>query len=70
VQPHRFGDGEEFPLMRADPRGFLYAGIRSAYDDDRLKNELLPLAGYLFRMISSVPPAVIPGWASTPPTPP
>ncbi|HXU83466.1 MAG TPA: DUF4388 domain-containing protein [Polyangia bacterium] len=69
VQPHRFGDGEEFPLMRADPRGFLYAGIRSAYDDDRLKNELLPLAGYLFRMISSVPPAVIPGMGIDPADP-
>jgi tetratricopeptide (TPR) repeat protein len=69
VQPHRFGDGEEFPLMRADPRGFLYAGIRSAYDDDRLKNELLPLAGYLFRLISSVPPAVIPGMGIDPADP-
>ena len=69
VQPHRFGDGEEFPLMRADPRGFLYAGIRSAYDDDRLKNELLPLAGYLFRMIGSVPPAVIPGMGIDPTDP-
>jgi tetratricopeptide (TPR) repeat protein len=66
VQPHRFGDGEEFPLMRADPRGFLYAGIRSAYDDDRLRNELLPLAGYLFRLISTVPPAVIPGMGIDP----
>src|SRR4051812_16563371 len=66
VQPHRFGDGEEFPLMRADPRGFLYAGIRSAYDDDRLKNELLPLAGYLFRLVPTVPPAVIPGMGIDP----
>jgi tetratricopeptide (TPR) repeat protein len=69
VQPHRFGDGEEFPLMRADPRGFLYAGIRSAYDDDRLKNELLPLAGYLFRLISTVPPAVLPGMGIDPSDP-
>jgi tetratricopeptide (TPR) repeat protein len=69
VQPHRFGDGEEFPLMRADPRGFLYAGIRSAYDDDRLKNELLPLAGYLFRLVPTVPPAVIPGMGIDPSDP-
>lgn len=69
VQPHRFGDGDEFPLMRADPRGFLYAGIRSAYDDDRLKNELLPLAGYLFRLISTVPPAVLPGMGIDPSDP-
>jgi curved DNA-binding protein CbpA len=69
VQPHRYGDGEEFPLMRADPRGFLYAGIRSAYDDERLKNELLPLAGYLFRLIGSVPPAVLPGMGIDPADP-
>jgi len=69
VQPHRFGDGDEFPLMRADPRGFLYAGIRSAYDDDRLKNELLPLAGYLFRLIGTVPPAVLPGMGIDPSDP-
>jgi tetratricopeptide (TPR) repeat protein len=69
VQPHRFGDGDEFPLMRADPRGFLYAGIRSAYDDDRLRNELLPLAGYLFRLIGTVPPAVIPGMGIDPADP-
>jgi curved DNA-binding protein CbpA len=69
VQPHRYGDGDEFPLMRADPRGFLYAGIRSAYDDDRLRNELLPLAGYLFRLIGSVPPAVLPGMGIDPADP-
>jgi curved DNA-binding protein CbpA len=69
VEPHRFGDGEEFPLMRADPRAFLYAGIRSAYDDDRLKNELLPLAGYLFKLIGAVPPQVLPGMGIDPADP-
>jgi curved DNA-binding protein CbpA len=66
VQAHRFGDGEEFSLMRVDPRAFLYAGIRSAYDDERLRNELLPLAGYLFRLIGTVPPAVLPGMGIDP----
>jgi curved DNA-binding protein CbpA len=69
VQPHRYGDGEEFALMRVDPRAFLYAGIRSAYDDDRLRNELLPLAGYLFRLIGAVPPAVLPGMGVDPADP-
>lgn len=69
VSPHRYGDGEEFPLMKVDPRAFLYAGIRSAYDDDRLRNELLPLAGYLFRLVGSVPPAVIPGMGLDPADP-
>jgi tetratricopeptide (TPR) repeat protein len=69
VYAHRFGDGEEFPLMRVDPRGFLYAGIRSAYDDERLKNELTPLAGYLFRLVASVPAPVIPGMGIDPADP-
>jgi tetratricopeptide (TPR) repeat protein len=66
LQPHRFGDGDEFTLMRVDPRAFLYSGIRSAYDDDRLRNELLPLAGYLFRLMGAVPPAVLPGMGIDP----
>jgi curved DNA-binding protein CbpA len=69
IQPHKFGDGDEFPLMKVDPRAFLYPGIRSAYDDDRLRNELLPLAGYLFRMVGSVPPAVLPGMGIDPADP-
>jgi tetratricopeptide (TPR) repeat protein len=69
VHAHRFGDGEEFPSMRVDPRGFLYSGIRSAYDDDRLQNELLPLAGYQFRLIATVPAAVIPGMGIDPADP-
>jgi curved DNA-binding protein CbpA len=55
--------------MRVDPRGFLYSGIRSAYDDDRLKHELLPLAGYLFRLIAAIPPQVIPGMGIDPADP-
>ena len=69
IEPHRFGEGDEFPLMRADPRAFLHAGIRSAYDDERLRNELLPLAGYLFRLVATVSPQVITGMGIDPADP-
>jgi curved DNA-binding protein CbpA len=59
VEPHHYGEGEELQLMRVDPRSILYPGIRSAYDDERLRQDLAPLAGYRFRLVASVPVAFI-----------
>jgi curved DNA-binding protein CbpA len=59
VEAHQYGLGPEFELMRVDPRAFLYPGIRAAYDDERLKEELKPLAGYSFRLVTTVPPAFL-----------
>jgi hypothetical protein len=59
VEPHQYGEGDELQLMRVDPRSILYPGIRAAYDDERLRQELSPLAGYNFRLVTTVPPAFI-----------
>jgi curved DNA-binding protein CbpA len=56
VESHQYGEGDELQLMRVDPRSVLYPGIRSAYDDERLRQELTPLAGYSFRLVT-VPPS-------------
>ena len=58
TEAHHFGDGDEFALMRVDPRAILYPGIRAAYDDERLTRELAPLAGHTFKLIS-VPAAFL-----------
>jgi curved DNA-binding protein CbpA len=58
IEPHPYGAGDEYELMRIDPRGILYPGLRAAYDDDRLKQELAPLAGYTFRLVN-VPPNLL-----------
>jgi tetratricopeptide (TPR) repeat protein len=58
IEPHPYGAGDEFDFMRIDPRGILYPGLRAAYDDDRLKQELAPLAGYTFRLVN-VPPNLL-----------
>lgn len=69
IEAHLYGSGDEFEAMRVDPRGILYAGIRTAYDDDRLRKELAPLSGYSFRLIS-VPPQFLKamGFADNDPT--
>jgi tetratricopeptide (TPR) repeat protein len=59
IEQHQYGEGDELALMRVDPRAILYPGIRSAYDDERLRHELTPLAGYSFRLVSTVPPAFV-----------
>jgi curved DNA-binding protein CbpA len=59
IEPHQYGAGVELELMRVDPRGVLYPGIRSAYDDERLRAELVALSGFSFRMVASVPPAFV-----------
>lgn len=53
AESHNFGAGDEFELMRLDPRAILFPGIRSAYDDDRLREELAPLGGYSFKLIAT-----------------
>lgn len=49
---HSYGAGDELTLMRVDPRCILYPGIRAAYDDGRLRDELKPLADHRFRLVS------------------
>jgi curved DNA-binding protein CbpA len=70
VEPHQYGEGDELLLMRVDPRSILFPGIRSAYDDERLRQELTPLAGYSFRLVSTVPAPFIDamGFAANDPT--
>jgi tetratricopeptide (TPR) repeat protein len=59
VESHQYGEGDELQLMRVDPRSILYPGIRAAYDDERLRHELMPLAGYAFRLVTTVPPTFV-----------
>jgi curved DNA-binding protein CbpA len=59
VEAHQYGEGEELQMTRVDPRSILYPGIRSAYDDERLRHELLPLAGYSFRLVTTVPASFV-----------
>jgi hypothetical protein len=59
IESHQYGDGDELHLMRVDPRSVLYPGIRAAYDDERLRQELAPLAGYTFRLVGTVPPTFV-----------
>jgi curved DNA-binding protein CbpA len=66
IEPHHYGEGEELQLMRVDPRSILYPGIRSAYDDERLRQDLAPLAGYSFRLVASVPAPFIDAMGFTP----
>lgn len=51
VAPHSFGEGDEMAHVRIDPRVIVYTGIRAAYDDVRLMDELHPLAGFSFRLV-------------------
>ena len=49
---HQFGVGAEFEAMRLDPRCLIYLGIRAGYDDARLREELLPIAGHRVKLVS------------------
>src|SRR4051812_32861180 len=40
LDPHPYGAGEEFTMMRLDPRCLVYPGIRAAYDEGRMREEL------------------------------
>jgi hypothetical protein len=59
VQGHGYGDGEEFPLMRVDPRTIILPGIRAAYDLPRVTRELSRLAGQRFRLADVSPAFVV-----------
>jgi curved DNA-binding protein CbpA len=52
---HPFGLGPEFATMRVDPRTILYPGIRTTYDEARLRDELAPLAARRFRLVALSP---------------
>jgi DnaJ-domain-containing protein 1 len=55
VQGHGYGEGEEFALMRVDPRTVILPGIRAAYDLPRVTRELSRLAGQRFRLANLSP---------------
>ena len=55
---HGFGVGDEFPLMRVDPRTLVYPGIRAAYGLPRATRELARLAGQRFRL-ADISPAFV-----------
>jgi hypothetical protein len=59
VDAHRFGAGSEFREMRVDPRILVLEGIRSAYDEARLRAELAPLGARRFRLLPSVPGSLL-----------
>src|SRR5687767_4541662 len=59
VGAHGFGAGEEFREMRVDPRRLVYEGIRAAYDEERLRAELAPLANRRFLVLRSVPASLL-----------
>lgn len=50
LSPHGYGEGGDHALMRVDPRGVIYPGIRAAYDLPRVTRELARLAGQRFRL--------------------
>jgi hypothetical protein len=50
VAPHAYGEGSDLALMRVDPRGVIYPGIRAAYDLPRVTQELTRLLGLRFRL--------------------
>jgi hypothetical protein len=59
LDPHEHGSGEAFATMRVDPRCVVYPGIRAAYDEGRLEEELAPLQNHSFRLVSALPAALL-----------
>lgn len=55
---HDYGRDDEMARIRLDPRSLIYPGIRTAYDDVRLIEELRPLMGFAFRLVP-LPPGFI-----------
>lgn len=51
VAPHAYGEGDDWALMRVDPRSVIYPGIRAAYDLPRTTQELARLVGQRFRLM-------------------
>lgn len=52
LHEHDFGADDELARIRLDPRSLIYPGIRTAYDDVRLIDELKPLTGFAFRLVA------------------
>jgi hypothetical protein len=50
VEAHSYGEGDDLPLMRVDPRSVLYPGIRAAYALPRVTQEVARLVGQRFRL--------------------
>lgn len=65
LHEHDFGNGDELARIRLDPRSLIYPGIRTAYDDVRLIEELRPLVGFGFRLVV-LPPGFIEALGMTP----
>jgi len=55
VVPHAYGEGDDFALMRVDPRSVIFPGIRAAYDLPRVTQELARLVGQRFRLTDISP---------------
>ncbi len=55
VVPHAYGEGDDFALMRVDPRSVIFPGIRAAYDLPRVTQELARLVGQRFRLADISP---------------
>jgi curved DNA-binding protein CbpA len=59
ADPHNYGVGDEYKEMRVDPRCLMYAGVRAAYDEARLKAELAPLTNHRFRVLPTLAGALL-----------
>jgi curved DNA-binding protein CbpA len=60
LEPHVYGLPEAPCPVRLDPRVLMLSGIRAAYDEGRLLEELAPLAGRAFRL-AEVPAGLLDG---------
>jgi tetratricopeptide (TPR) repeat protein len=52
LHEHDYGNGDELARIRLDPRSLIYPGIRTSYDDVRLMEELRPLVGFGFKLVT------------------
>lgn len=68
LHEHDYGNGDELARIRLDPRSLIYPGIRTAYDDVRLMEELRPLVGFGFKLVI-LPPGFIDALGMSPTDP-
>ena len=59
LDAHNYGAGGEFREMRVDPRCLMFPGLRAAYDETRLRIELAPLVNHRFRLLPTLPTALL-----------
>jgi curved DNA-binding protein CbpA len=59
LDSHPYGAGDEYREMRVDPRCLMYPGLRAAYDEMRLRIELAPLVNHRFRLLPTLPTALL-----------